>query len=67
MEEAQKVQEANAPVNADRAMAGATVGAMSGPAAGAMAEEQAAIQPPNQDQMNLGSLLSTLRRGNPGA
>ena len=48
-------------------MAGATVGAMSGPAAGAMAEEQAAIQPPNQDQMNLGSLLSTLRRGNPGA
>ena len=66
MAEAQKEQEAEAPMTTDMAMAGATVGAMAGPSAGAAAE-QAAIQPPNQDQMNLGSLLSTLRRGNPGA
>jgi len=60
-EEALKEQQAEAEQTPNSVSADATVQAMAGPqAAGG---PQAAVQGPNPSQQNLGSLLSTLRRG----
>ena len=59
-EEAMKEQQAQAEQTPDSITADATVQAMAGPQA---AGQQAAVQGPNPSQQNLGSLLSTLRRG----
>ena len=60
-EEALKEQQAEAEQTPNSVSANATVQAMAGPQA---AEgSQAAVQGPNPSQQNLGSLLSTLRRG----
>ena len=60
-EEALKEQQAEAEQTPDSVSANATVQAMAGPQA--EGGPQAAVQGPNPSQQNLGSLLSTLRRG----
>jgi hypothetical protein len=61
-EEALKEQQAQAEQTPDSLTADATVQAMAGPQ-GQQGSPQAAVQGPNPSQQNLGSLLSTLRRG----
>lgn len=60
-EEALKEQQAEAEQTPNSVTADATVQAMAGPQA--QGGPQAAVQGPNPSQQNLGSLLSTLRRG----
>jgi hypothetical protein len=61
-EDALKEQQAEAQPTPDSLTADATVQAMAGPQGGG-GGPQAAVQGPNPSQQNLGSLLSTLRRG----
>lgn len=60
-EDALKEQQAEAEQTPNSVTADATVQAMAGPQA--QGGPQAAVQGPNPSQQNLGSLLSTLRRG----